>query len=272
MPSTVHFISGLPRSGSTLLSALLRQNPRFHAGVTSPLLMLCSAVQEKMTPNKEFSSFFDDDRRRDILKGLFHTYYSRVRPDQVVFDTNRAWTGRAALLNELYPDARIICCVREVGWIIDSLERILRSNPLHYSRTLSFKPGTSIYGRVETLMNSDTGLVGLAWSTLREAWFGPYADRLVVVQYDTLVREPAGTMARLYQALGERPFSHDFGNVAYEESEYDVDLGMPGLHTVSRVVEAPGRPLSIPPDLFAKYKDAAFWSKPEFNTRGVTII
>ncbi|MBU0835751.1 MAG: sulfotransferase, partial [Gammaproteobacteria bacterium] len=27
-----HFISGLPRSGSTLLAALLRQNPRFHAG------------------------------------------------------------------------------------------------------------------------------------------------------------------------------------------------------------------------------------------------
>jgi len=27
-----HFISGLPRSGSTLLAAILRQNLRFHAG------------------------------------------------------------------------------------------------------------------------------------------------------------------------------------------------------------------------------------------------
>ncbi|MEG3936419.1 MULTISPECIES: sulfotransferase [unclassified Microcoleus] len=32
-----HFISGLPRSGSTLLAALLRQNPRFHGAMTSPL-------------------------------------------------------------------------------------------------------------------------------------------------------------------------------------------------------------------------------------------
>ena len=31
-----HFISGLPRSGSTLLSAILLQNPRFHAGMSSP--------------------------------------------------------------------------------------------------------------------------------------------------------------------------------------------------------------------------------------------
>lgn len=28
----MHFISGLPRSGSTLLAAILRQNPRFGAG------------------------------------------------------------------------------------------------------------------------------------------------------------------------------------------------------------------------------------------------
>jgi len=34
---TFHFISGLPRSGSTLLSAILRQNPRFYAGMTSPV-------------------------------------------------------------------------------------------------------------------------------------------------------------------------------------------------------------------------------------------
>ena len=32
-----NFISGLPRSGSTLTAAILRQNPRFHAGMSSPI-------------------------------------------------------------------------------------------------------------------------------------------------------------------------------------------------------------------------------------------
>ncbi|MEG4005469.1 sulfotransferase [Microcoleus sp. Pol11C1] len=32
-----YFISGLPRSGSTLLAALLRQNPRFYSAMTSPV-------------------------------------------------------------------------------------------------------------------------------------------------------------------------------------------------------------------------------------------
>jgi hypothetical protein len=36
MTARIHLLSGLPSSGSTLLGALLRQNPRFHASMTSP--------------------------------------------------------------------------------------------------------------------------------------------------------------------------------------------------------------------------------------------
>ena len=44
MQNGIHFISGLPRSGSTLLAALLRQNPRFSAGMTSPVGSLFNAM------------------------------------------------------------------------------------------------------------------------------------------------------------------------------------------------------------------------------------
>ena len=38
MAKRMHFISGLPRSGSTLLPALLRQNLLFSAAMTSPVV------------------------------------------------------------------------------------------------------------------------------------------------------------------------------------------------------------------------------------------
>jgi sulfotransferase len=44
MQKVIHFISGLPRSGSTLLAAILRQN-RFHAGMSSPVASLFMALQ-----------------------------------------------------------------------------------------------------------------------------------------------------------------------------------------------------------------------------------
>ncbi|MFB8794955.1 MAG: sulfotransferase [Microcoleus sp.] len=52
-----HFISGLPRSGSTLLAALLRQNPRFHAAMTSPVGGLVERMLSAMSEDNECSLF-----------------------------------------------------------------------------------------------------------------------------------------------------------------------------------------------------------------------
>ncbi|MDP3332491.1 MAG: sulfotransferase [Methylococcaceae bacterium] len=271
MVTQIHFISGLPRSGSTLLCALLRQNPRFTSAMTSPVAALIGSVHPKMCGG-EFGVFFDDAKRAEVLRGIFNSYYSDVTEGGVVFDTNRTWTGRAALLSRLYPQSRIICCVRETGWIIDSIESALNKHPLQLSRMFDFKPGMSVYARAESLMNSDTGQVGIAWSVLREAWFGSQSQRLLIVSYERLVRDPKLTLQRLYNELEEPFFEHDFDNVAYDEPEYDAHIGMPGLHKVRPKVDYQPRQPVVPPDLFAKYSTANFWDNPKLNPRGVTII
>ncbi|MBF0563175.1 MAG: sulfotransferase [Alphaproteobacteria bacterium] len=272
MVAKLHVISGLPRSGSTLLSALLRQNPRFSAAMTSPVGMLCNVLHQKMSGSGEFSVFFDTARRRAVLRGVFDSYYGDLPENHVVFDTNRTWTGKAAWLGALYPDSRIICCVREIGWIIDSIERMLNKNPLELSRIFEFKPGSSVYSRVEILMNSEKGLIGQSWSTLREAWFGDHAKRLIVIPYDHLAANPRETLDKLYAELAEPSFAHDFENVAYDAAEYDANLGMPDMHSVRKKVDFQQRTPCIPPDLFAKYAASSFWLRPELNRYGVTIL
>lgn len=271
MVHRLHLISGLPRSGSTLLCALLRQNPRFRAAMTSPVASLCGALHQKMCGG-EFSVFFDDPKRAAMLRGVFDAYYPDVELEHVVFDTNRTWTARAALLRELYPQSRLVCCVRDIGWIIDSIEKMLAQNPLQLSRMFNFQPGVSVYSRVDMLMNSENGLIGHPWSALREAWFGDEAKRLIVIPYERLVKEPERTLRKLYDELGEPWFAHDLNNVIYDEPDYDALLGMPGLHKVREKVEYRERKPCIPPDLFAKYAGSSFWAKPELNTRGVKIL
>src|SRR5471030_333273 len=270
-----HFISGLPRSGSTLLSGLLRQNPRFAATMTSPVAALVGTVHQKMCGG-EFGGFFDDTKRAGILRAVFESYYAdtlaTMPGDAVVFDTNRTWTGRAALLGSIYPESRIICCVRDVGWIIDSIESMLAKNPLQLSRMFNFQPGASVYSRVETLMNSDNGLIGLTWSNLREAWFGGEAERLIIVPYDRLASAPEQTLDRLYDELGEPRFKHNLNNVVYDAPDYDALLGMPGMHKVRQKVEHRELKPVIPPDLFVKFANTHFWDKPELNVHGVRIL
>ena len=266
-----HFIAGLPRSGSTLLSAILSQNPRFKAGVTSPVASLWAPALGNMSGRSEFATFFDDDKRQRVLKAIFEAYYADSG-SRVVFDTNRTWTTRAALLAALFPSARIICCVRDVAWIIDSLEVALRRNPLQYSRVFAFQPGASIYERVDTLMDSKSGLIGLPWSGLREAWFGPFADKLIIIDYERLTGAPSAVISGLYRELGEREFPHDFNNVVYDEPEYDDDLGMPGLHKVRTKVAFEPRDATIPPDLFAKYNETNFWKRPLAGPKPVVCL
>ena len=204
---------------------------------------------------------------------MFDAYYVTAPDGSVVFDTNRAWPARASLVGSLYPRARIICCVRDVGWIVDSLERMLRKNPLQLSRMFNYQPGATIYSRVEALMNSETGLIGLAWSSLREAWFSEEAKRLIIIDYDRLVSNPDELLRRLYRELGEEWYPHDFNHVDYDEPDYDALLGMPGLHRVRQKVTArSGGKARSPPDIFAKYAGLSYWTKPELNPNGALIL
>src|SRR4051794_4991565 len=54
------FISGLPRSGSTLLANLLAQNPRFHASATSGILDVVFGVRNHWDQLPQFQAM--DDR------------------------------------------------------------------------------------------------------------------------------------------------------------------------------------------------------------------
>lgn len=253
-----HFISGLPRSGSTLLSGILRQNPRFHAGMTSPVASMVNSALELMGANGEFYTFFDEQKRKRICRALFDAYYADKTAHEVIFDTNRMWTARLHQLVELFDDFKVICCVRNPAWIMDSFEVIHRRNPFDYSRM--FNPGSrqTVYSRCDALIATG-GVVGNAWTALKEAYYGAYSDRLLLIDYDLLTQRPARTIELLYRFIGEPPFAHDFDAVEYEASEFDNSLGIKGLHSVRRKVEFVPRRTILPPDLFAKYHAMDFW-------------
>ncbi len=269
--SRFHFIAGLPRSGSTLLSAILRQNPRFAAGVSSPVAMLFGRLVGSMSDGGEYGSFFTTERRSAILKAVIEGYYAETQRQSVIFDTNRGWTARMPLIRQLFPDAYVICCVRNVSWIIDSVERLIARNALQPSKIFDFKSGASVYHRVDMLMKPDTGLIGLPWSTFREAWFGEHSDKLLVVNYDAFVEDPSAALAQIYAILGEDPFPHDIMNVAFDAPDYDASLGTPGLHRLRPQVALENRNTCLPPDLFAKYGGTEFWKNLPTSSRARVV-
>lgn len=254
-----HFISGLPRSGSTLLAAILRQNPRFHAGMTSPVGALFTAMLQQFAAGTEFGPVITQEQRRRVVRGLFDSYYEDQRDKSVVFDTNRMWSARMPALMDLFPQAKVIACVRNVAWVMDSLERRYRANPYELTRLFNDDiERNTVYSRVDTLAQRNR-LVGFAWAALKEAFYGEHAQSLLVVDYDLLAQAPDKVVPLVYQFLGEEPYAHDYTDVKYDAPEFDATLGVHGLHKIRPRVALEDRTTVLPPDLFEQYAALSFW-------------
>lgn len=253
-----HFISGLPRSGSTLLSGILSQNPKIHAGMSSPVGSLINGVLEQIGAGSEFYTFFNERKRKEMCHAIFNAYYSDKEDKKIIFDTNRMWSARLHQLTELFENNfKIICCVRNPAWVMDSFEKIYRKNPFDYSKMFGPQNRHTVYARCESMVGG--GIVGAAWTALKEAFYGEYSEKLLLIDYDLLTQHPKRTIELLYDFVGESYFEHDFENVAFSHDEFDNTLGVKGLHTVKKKVEFKPRRTILPPDLFQKYSDMAFW-------------
>jgi sulfotransferase len=271
MHNGIHFISGLPRSGSTLLAALLLQNPELHAGITSPVGSLVGSMLREVSQGNETSVMINDSQRKALLTSVFNAYYHDLHPIRTIFDTNRVWCSRLHLIGALFPQAKTICCVRDLPWVLDSIERLIRHNRWELSKIFDFDPSGTLYSRIDGL-TSRTGMVGFAYNALKQAMHSEQSDRMMLLSYETLTREPAAAMQAVYAFVGLPPFVHDFEHIKFDASEFDARLGTPGLHAVGPTINAVERQTILPPDLWRRFEGESFWRDPAFNKRGVRVV
>jgi sulfotransferase len=242
---TFHFISGLPRSGAALLAALLQQNPRFHAGVCSPVGALMSAWLQRFSAGSEYGPVLTRAQRQRLLRGLFDSYYDAPPLRPVVFDVNPLWCGRLPTLLDLFPGAKVIACVRNVAWVMDSLERLYRANPYEHTPLYgNDAERNTVYSRVDALAQRHRP-VGAAWAALKEAFYGEHAQTLLLVEYDLLAQAPEKVLRLMYEFIGEPWHAHEYAN-----------LRGPGVRP--QVAAEPRRTV-LPPDLFEQHAASNFW-------------
>ena len=253
------FISGLPRSGSTLLSALLKQNPEFYADISSPMQGLVFSAINVIT-GSESNHLIDESRRKHILRSLFSSYYDTIE-QPTVFDTSRGWTAKTSLLKELYPKTKIICCVRDLVWILDSFERIAKKNSLYNSTLTDDEANQTVTTRCDALMDvKKEGQVVKPYYFLEEGLLlNP--DMIMLVEYESLCKNPESVMREIYEFIDKPYFNHDFKNVEYENEVYDKALNMKSLHTVRKQVTWQERPSILPKSIWEKYGGKEFWRK-----------
>lgn len=246
----MQFISGLPRSGSTLLASILRQNKKFYASIMSPVGRIITDTHTAMGPDNEAAAFISDYQRSLILKQVFEGYYETWLPE-VAFDNNRRWCANLALIHELFPDARVICCVRHPAAIVDSFERLWRAHPLSLSKIYGAQSNLNVYQRTQALLGQEN-VVGFSLNSFREAFYGPLKSKLLIVNYDDLCRFPANVLEDIHKAIGAAPFKYNFDRIEPipDADAFDGGLATPGLHDLKPKIVYEQRETILPPDLW----------------------
>ncbi|WP_235653671.1 hypothetical protein [Mycolicibacter icosiumassiliensis] len=112
--------------------------------MSGPLVGLFDALLGGLSARNEFSVFIDDAKRQRILHGLFDNFYADC-PAEVIFDTSRGWCGWMPALVQLFPAAKVVACVWEMPWVLDSIERLIQRNVFTPSSIFNYQPGGTVY-------------------------------------------------------------------------------------------------------------------------------
>ena len=257
-----HFISGLPRSGSTLLSTILNQNPRFTAGISDPLADFVKGKIAAVNSNVGMQDIVPESRLLDLMRSDFDAFYKD--DTEVCFNTGRGWAADTPLLKQLYPDFKMIITVRSIPWILDSFERLHRKNPLKIKPLYDHTDWPSVYERSHHLMGQYPDKAARVKGPLdfvQQAVVSEETDNIMFIEYDVLASHPAEVIKMLYEFLGEDLYDHDFNDTEATYDGYDADAKIDGLHTVRKDVEFLPRDTILPKDLFNMYAEYDFWKQ-----------
>ena len=276
MDKTFYFMGGLPRAGSTLLSTLLNQNPRFHSGPSSPVLGAMFSLHDNFQGNELYTGYPKPDQVNEIVGSVIRHWYSDIE-QEVIFDKNRAWTARVPFIEGyIKQEAKIIVPVRRVDEILASILTMVHRNTfvegqprINFVDEQLVKSNIPISDetRCQYLLTSQGGIV---WESLNAVKLGVdegYGDRFLFVDYNELVEDPQKELNDIYEFLGEEPFEHTFDNLSNEHREDDLTTyGLSDMHEVhSKLEKTSPDPSEVLPDSIIELynsnkKNLEFWN------------
>lgn len=264
MEKKIHFIAGLPRSGSTLLCNILNQNPEFHATATSGILDIILAIRNQWENVDTLRAAPNKPGKDAVVKGILPNYFSNI-DKPVVFDKSRGWPAYIELAEFILErEVKVLVPVRPIVDVLASFEKLYRKNahnwqfPQEKSHYAQFQ---TVEGRADIFMKADQP-VGIAYNRIRDALHRGFNDRMAFIEFDDLTSRPDEMMQAIYEFLDEPYYvGHDYANVDQTTSENDDIHGIPGLHIIRHEI----KPLKsdaltvLGEHAFNKYSNAEFW-------------
>lgn len=221
-------LSGLPRTGSTLLSAILDQNPDIHAEGNSAVCQLMwdaqvsceSAASEQLTANNRQAT-------QDALVSAIPAIYYRDTTATHIVDKCRSWTLPAnmeMLKRYVRDDPKVIVLTRPIDEIVRSFVQLRKAN--NWQGDLE---SDLLIPDSEPIMRS---LNGVKWA--QENNNGEF----LFIEYADLVGNTSEVIANIYNFCDIELFEHNLQHIENNHPENDLVYGLIGQHDICPTIGA----------------------------------
>ena len=265
MNHTYHFMAGLPRSGSTLLKAILNQNPDVYTEPVSPVMELMYWNEHYFTDSEQYLAFPKPKSAYKVISGIIDNYYFDTE-EPVVIDHCRAWSNNIERIKTyITPTPKIICPVRNVLEVLTSFITMIHRNKDQVSfvdQELTNK-GLQLTddNRCDFLMSKE-GIVEQALWAQSQAFIRRDNEKyLLMVEYDDLISDPKSVMNKIYQFLELDSYEHNFDFIENHHREIDDQWNLKDMHSVRTKLEKKSKkPEEVLSDyVLNKYSNLEYW-------------
>jgi sulfotransferase len=251
MSKTFFFIAGLPRSGSTLLSAILNQNPDIYVTANSDISALMLSLHQTATVSESFNAGFEPMGYRNIIEKLPNTFYSHIDKPYII-DKNRNWgtLENLQLASAFTDDVKIIAPVRPILEILASFINLARNNPDNFiDKFLPSYPVSDFRAtddaRCDALMAANQN-IEMNILSIASALHPEHRKKFEFVAYADLVTKPQKVIDSIYEFLQIPKFEHSYTNLNWDLMPNEAAVyGIPDLHKIRSKIDKSKTDVSV---------------------------
>jgi len=256
----IFFLSGLPRSGNTLLSSLINQNPDVAVTANSLTPQIMGELF-KLKRLDIFKNYSDHKSLDNLAYHVFDLYYKDWNYKYIIDRSSWGVPVDLRFLKETRKNIKIILLVRDVIEVLASFIRWSQKSPDAWINRFEAK---TVEEKCDLMMLED-GVIVKELVAVKHLLLPQNKGLYYMVEYNDLVEHPKRTIEGIYDYLEIPKFEHRYINLDQFEvngMKYNDAVVGEGLHTIKTDVISKSEYDAykiIPKVIVDKYKRCNFW-------------
>lgn len=242
MKTNLIMLSGIPRSGSQVLSSMINQHPEIYSSTTSPVVDLLDIINNEWPRLSSALVNPDKDQLKNIVGGMIDGAYEHINKP-VIVDKNRIWPRHGSLMTDVIGSKpKIICTVRPIPEVLASYILLVEKN----KHKLTYIDHDLI---VNDLAINNKNRCKILWekyinapyTSLRIGYNAGFAD-LCLISYHDIVNNSQQVMDTITKFIGIDTFTINPDNMQPMQENDSYHGGLDGLHDVRPILKRTSPP------------------------------